>query len=57
MPLSPGRQRKVTAPGVRVGEEKEAAIRACLADGFGLIRTAKTVGVGVSVVQRVRAQQ
>jgi DNA invertase Pin-like site-specific DNA recombinase len=38
-----------------VGQEKEAAIRACLAQGFGLIKTAKHIGVGVSVVQRVRA--
>jgi DNA invertase Pin-like site-specific DNA recombinase len=38
-----------------VGEEREAAIRACLAQGFGLIKTAKQIGVGVSVVQRVRA--
>jgi DNA invertase Pin-like site-specific DNA recombinase len=38
-----------------VGTEKENAIRACLAQGFGLIKTAKHVGVGVSVVQRVRA--
>jgi len=38
-----------------VGDEKEAAIRALLAWGFGLIRTAKHVGVGVSVVQHVRA--
>jgi DNA invertase Pin-like site-specific DNA recombinase len=38
-----------------VGQEKEAAIRACLARGFGLIKTAKHIGVGVSVVQRVRA--
>jgi DNA invertase Pin-like site-specific DNA recombinase len=38
-----------------VGEEREAAIRACLVQGFGLLKTAKHVGVGVSVVQRVRA--
>jgi DNA invertase Pin-like site-specific DNA recombinase len=38
-----------------VGSDKEDAIRACLRRGFGLIRTAKHVGVGVSVVQRVRA--
>jgi DNA invertase Pin-like site-specific DNA recombinase len=38
-----------------VGDEKENAIRECLAQGFGLIKTAKTVGVGVSVVQRVRS--
>jgi DNA invertase Pin-like site-specific DNA recombinase len=38
-----------------VGLEKENAIRECLAQGFGLIKTANTVGVGVSVVQRVRA--
>ena len=39
----------------RVGEEKEAEIRACLKRGWGLIKTAKHVGVGTSVVQRVRA--
>jgi DNA invertase Pin-like site-specific DNA recombinase len=38
-----------------VGEEREDAIRDCLRQGFGLIKTAKHVGVGVSVVQRVRA--
>jgi DNA invertase Pin-like site-specific DNA recombinase len=38
-----------------VGSEKEDAIRACLKQGFGLIKTANAVGVGVSVVQRVRA--
>jgi DNA invertase Pin-like site-specific DNA recombinase len=38
-----------------VGEDKETAIRDCLTRGFGLIKTAKHVGVGVSVVQRVRA--
>jgi DNA invertase Pin-like site-specific DNA recombinase len=38
-----------------VGEEKEAEIRHCLKLGWGLIRTAKHVGVGTSVVQRVRA--
>jgi DNA invertase Pin-like site-specific DNA recombinase len=38
-----------------VGQEKDAAIRACLAQGLGLIKTAKRIGVGVSVVQRVRA--
>jgi len=37
-----------------VGDEKEQGIRDCLAQGFGLIKTAKTVGVGVSAVQRVR---
>jgi len=37
-----------------VGDEKEDAIRACLDQGFGLIKTAKHVGCGVSVVQRVR---
>jgi DNA invertase Pin-like site-specific DNA recombinase len=38
-----------------VGEEKEAEIRDCLKLGWGLIKTAKHVGVGTSVVQRVRA--
>ena len=39
----------------RVGEGKEAEIQACLKLGWGLIKTAKHVGVGTSVVQRVRA--
>jgi len=39
-----------------VGLKKENAVRACLKQGMGLIRTAKQVGVGVSVVQRIRAQ-
>jgi DNA invertase Pin-like site-specific DNA recombinase len=38
-----------------VGDEKEAEIRDCLKLGWGLIKTAKRVGVGTSVVQRVRA--
>jgi DNA invertase Pin-like site-specific DNA recombinase len=38
-----------------VGDEKEVAIRACLGQGYGVIRTARHVGVGVSVVQRVRS--
>jgi hypothetical protein len=39
-----------------VGPEKENAVRACLSQGLGLIKTAQRVGVGVSVVQRIRAQ-
>ncbi len=38
-----------------VSADKEAAVRACLGQGFGLIKTAKTCGVGVSVVQRIKA--
>jgi hypothetical protein len=39
-----------------VGAEKEAEIRVCLLErGWGLIKTARTCGVGTSVVQRVRA--
>jgi DNA invertase Pin-like site-specific DNA recombinase len=38
-----------------VGEENEAEIQTCLKRGWGLIKTAKHVGVGTSVVQRVRA--
>jgi DNA invertase Pin-like site-specific DNA recombinase len=39
----------------RVGPDKQAEIQACLQLGWGLIKTAKHVGVGTSVVQRVRA--
>ena len=39
-----------------VGPEKESAVRSCLKQGLGLIKTAQRVGVGVSVVQRIKAQ-
>ena len=38
-----------------VGEEKEAEIADCQKLGCGLMKTAKHVGAGTSVVQRVRA--
>ncbi len=41
----------------RVSADREQAIRDLLAQGVGIIKTAKTVGCGVSVVQRVRAEQ
>jgi DNA invertase Pin-like site-specific DNA recombinase len=41
----------------RVSADREHAIRDLLAQGVGIIKTAKTVGCGVSVVQRVRAEQ
>jgi DNA invertase Pin-like site-specific DNA recombinase len=39
-----------------VGEEVEQRIRKLRAEGFGMIKVAKLVGCGVSVVQRVEAK-
>jgi DNA invertase Pin-like site-specific DNA recombinase len=39
-----------------VGGSRIAAVRAELAKGTGILKTARLVGVGVSVVQRVKAQ-
>ena len=39
----------------KVAPEVEAAVRASLAAGIGIQRTAKTVGVGVSTVMRIKA--
>lgn len=39
----------------KVGSEIEAAVRARLADGVGILKVAKELGVGSSVVQRVKA--
>ena len=38
-----------------VGEDVEASIRALRRDGIGMLKIARTVGCGVSVVQRVSA--
>ena len=40
-----------------VGPRKIAAVRAELAKGAGILKTARLVGVGVSVVQRVRRSE
>ncbi len=40
----------------KVGDDAEAAIRAHLAGGMGIVKAARTVGVGVSTVQRVKAE-
>ena len=40
----------------KVGGKKEAAIRARLTVGDGMLKVAKALGVGVSTVQRVRAE-
>lgn len=50
---------RARAKGVRLGRPKvdkktEAAIRKRLAAGDGMLKVAKTLGVGVSTVQRVR---
>ena len=52
---------RARARGVKLGRPKvsakvEAAIRARLTDGSGIQRTAKALGVGSSVVQRVKAE-
>jgi DNA invertase Pin-like site-specific DNA recombinase len=39
----------------RIKEAKEAAIRAALAGGKGICRTARDVGVGIATVQRIKA--
>jgi len=36
-----------------VSQEKEAAVRALLADGIGIARAAKMAGVGTGVAHRV----
>ncbi len=41
----------------KVAKSTEAAILASLAGGTGIIKTARAVGVGVSVVQRVKARR
>jgi DNA invertase Pin-like site-specific DNA recombinase len=38
-----------------LGPDKERAVRRLLSKGTGIVKTAKTVGVGVSAVQRIRA--
>jgi DNA invertase Pin-like site-specific DNA recombinase len=40
----------------KVGDEVEAAIRASLSQGNGIIKTAKLCGCGVGTVQRIKAQ-
>jgi DNA invertase Pin-like site-specific DNA recombinase len=40
----------------KVGGKKEAAIRARLTAGDGMLKVAKALGVGVSTVQRVKAE-
>ena len=51
---------RARARGVRLGRPKtsakvERAIRARLAAGTGILKTAKALGVGTSVVQRIKA--
>jgi transposase len=41
----------------RINGETEQAIRSALADGKGIRKVAKECGVGVSVVQRVKAER
>jgi hypothetical protein len=41
----------------RVAPDVEAAIRAALAAGHGIRATARAAGVGLSVIQRVRAER
>ena len=38
----------------KIADDVEAAIRASLAAGTGILRTAKQVGCGVGTVQRIR---
>ena len=39
-----------------LGPDKEKAVRRLLSKGIGIVKTAKTVGVGVSAVQRIKAE-
>jgi DNA invertase Pin-like site-specific DNA recombinase len=52
---------RARAAGKRLGRptissRKEAAVRRLLGSGTGIVKAAKTVGVGVSVVQRIKAE-
>jgi len=52
---------RVRAEGKKLGRpkvngKKEAAIRARLSAGDGMLKVAKALGVGVSTVQRVKAE-
>jgi DNA invertase Pin-like site-specific DNA recombinase len=54
-------QARARGAGVRFGRptvaaDKEAAVRASLAAGVGIVKTAKMHGVGVSVVQRLKSE-
>jgi DNA invertase Pin-like site-specific DNA recombinase len=40
----------------RIGTTKEAAIRAALASGKGILKTARECGIGTSTVQRIKAE-
>ena len=39
-----------------LGPDKERAVRRLLSKGTGIVKTAKTVGVGVSAVQRIKGE-
>jgi DNA invertase Pin-like site-specific DNA recombinase len=41
----------------QIAQSKEAAVRASLAAGNGIQKTAKLAGVGVSAVQRIKAAE
>jgi DNA invertase Pin-like site-specific DNA recombinase len=52
---------RARAAGKRLGRptispRKEAAVQRLLANGIGIIKAAKTIGVGVSVVQRIKSE-
>jgi len=53
--LARARARGKTLGRPRTARAKEEAIKASLAAGAGILKTARTLGVGVSVVQRVKA--
>ncbi len=40
----------------KVGDKKEDEIRAMLKGGTGILKTAKTLGIGTGTVQRVKAE-
>jgi DNA invertase Pin-like site-specific DNA recombinase len=52
---SEGHQERQTNRPAKIDATREAAIRAALASGKGILKTARECGTGVSVVQRIKA--
>jgi DNA invertase Pin-like site-specific DNA recombinase len=40
----------------RVGDDVDRAVRASLAAGTGILKTARTLGIGTKTVQRIKAE-
>ena len=56
MPALPGRGRKARRAADRVAPRKAQAIRAELAKGTGIVKTARLCRAGVGVVQRIKQE-